>query len=261
MDVDVILVPYDSGRYCERMCRGPGRLLEAAVAPLLTRMGAAFRAREVTVADEFCAEIKTAFAVCRVVADRVAESRRAGRFPLVLSGNCNLAVGTVAGCGCPSTGVVWFDAHGEATTPDTTTSGFLDGMGISTLTGKCWRNLARSIPGFEPVPGDRIALIGARDLELAEAALLDALGVRRELAVLPGDGSYVHFDLDVLDPSEAVRNQWAPPSGMTVAAVRAAVDRIGVIKAAGMASFDPDVDADGRAVSAASAILERVFVT
>src|SRR3712207_7320834 len=37
-----------------------------------------------------------------------------GRFPLVLSGNCTVAIGTVTGCGCDRTGVVWFDAHGEA---------------------------------------------------------------------------------------------------------------------------------------------------
>ena len=84
----------------------------------------------------FGAEIQTAFALCAAVAEKARESRATGRFPLVLSGNCNVAVGTVAGCGCGSTDVVWFDAHGEATTPETTTSGFLDGMGISILTGK-----------------------------------------------------------------------------------------------------------------------------
>ena len=70
------------------------------------------------------------------------------------------------------TGVVWFDAHGQATTPETTTSGFLDGMGISILTGQCWKRLAGFISGFVPVPGDRIALVGARDMEPDEVNLL-----------------------------------------------------------------------------------------
>src|SRR3954465_11389235 len=87
--------------------------------------------------------------------------------------------GTVAGCGCRRTDVVWFDAHGEATTPETTTSGFLDGMGIAILTGACWRTMPSSIPRFEPLPGERVALIGSRDLEPPETALLEHLGVRR----------------------------------------------------------------------------------
>lgn len=260
MDVDVIVVPYDSGRRGERMGRGPHRLLEAAVSPTLTRMGVPYRTHEIVIPDAFTAEIKTAFAVCRAVAGRVAESRATGRFPLVLSGNCNAAVGTIAGCGCATTGVVWFDAHGEATTPDTTTSGFLDGMGVSILTGRCWRKLASSIPGFQAVPGDRIALIGARDLEPEESALLDELGVRRTLDTPPpGDGAYLHFDLDVLDPSDAAWNQWAPPDGMTVEAVRAAVRRTGPIKAAGFASFDPAADSDARAVRAAASVLEALL--
>jgi arginase len=262
MDVDVLLVPYDSGRRCERMGRGPGRLLAGAVAPLLTRLGIQFRADEITLPDGFRAEIRTAFEVCREVAGRVRQSRGEGRFPLVLSGNCNVAVGTVAGCGCASTGVVWFDAHGEATTPDTTTSGFLDGMGISILTGKCWRNLAQSIPEFAPMAGSRITLVGARDTEPAEEALLAELGVRRELGALPDTGVYAHFDLDVLDPGEAVWNQWAPAGGLSVDGVRGAVREIRAatpIRAAGMASYDPDSDGDGRAVRAAAAILEAVF--
>lgn len=260
MDVDVLVVPYDSGRHGDRMGRGPQRLLDEAVAPVLTRREIAFRTFEIAIPDPFTAEIKTAFAICREVAERVAASRAAGRFPLVLSGNCNVAVGTIAGCGCATTGVIWFDAHGEATTPDTTTSGFLDGMGISILTGRCWRKLACTIPGFEPVPGDRIALIGARDLEPDESALLEELGVRRTLdSPPPGDGVYLHFDLDVLDPSEAAWNQWAPPDGIKVDGIRDAVRRVGPIHAAGFASFDPAGDTGGRAVRAAASVLEAVL--
>ena len=260
MDVDVLLVPYDSGRYGERMGRGPGRLLETAVGPALQGRRLAFQVQEIALPGVFPAEIGMAFAICRAVAGRVRESRAAGRFPLVLSGNCNVAVGTVAGCG--STDVVWFDAHGEATTPETTTSGFLDGMGISILTGKCWGKLAGSIPGFAPMRGERIFLLGARDLEEAEVALLEELGVRRTLGVV-GD-AYLHFDLDALDPSEAVWNQWAPPGGLSVEDVRATVGRVrrsGAIRAAGIASYDPAADVDGRAARAVAAILETLFVT
>src|SRR5262249_39623543 len=129
--------------------------------------------------DRFPAEIRTAFVLSGLIAERVRASRRDGWFPLVLSGNCNAAVGTVTGCGYQNTAVVWFDAHGEATTPETTTSGFLDGMGISILTGQCWKTLACSILEFQPVSGDRIVLVGSRDLEAPEFELLDRVGVRR----------------------------------------------------------------------------------
>jgi arginase len=264
MNVRVLLVPYDSGRLRERMGRGPGHLLESAVAPLLARLGHRFEVVEIALSDPFPAEIKTAFAVCHAVAEEVRDALRAGSFPLVLSGNCNTAVGTVAGCGCADTSVVWFDAHGEATTPDTTTSGFLDGMGIAILTGRCWRNLAASIPGFEPIPGDRIVLVGARDLEPAEEALLADAGVRclsraedirPELLPQP---VYVHLDLDVLDPAEAVANQWPTPGGLTAASIAHALSRLPV-KAAGIASYDPAADSDGRAARAAATLLEALL--
>jgi arginase family enzyme len=65
---------------------------------------------------------------------------------------------------------------------------------------------------------------------------------------------YAHFDLDVLDPSEAAWNQWAPPGGLTVQSVCETTRRIGA-RAAGFASYDPEADGDGRAVRAVSAIL------
>jgi arginase len=267
MKIRVLLVPYDSGHYRERMGRGPEHLLAHAVGPQLKSSGHDFDAVEVAAKEAFSAEIRSCFAVCRAVAEQVRECRREGRFPLVLSGNCNAAVGTVSGCGCADTSLVWFDAHGEATTPDTTTSGFLDGMGISTLTGRCWRNLASSIPGFEPVAGERIVLVGARDLEPSEEVLLQEAGVRRVRraedlrdAAAAANGMYVHFDLDVLDPAEAVANQWVSPGGLTVDSIASSVKALGHrMHAVGFASYDPEADRDGKAGRAAARIVEPIF--
>ncbi|MBZ5614268.1 MAG: arginase family protein [Acidobacteriia bacterium] len=270
MNIRVLNVPYDSGQYKARMGRGPDRLFESGLKPLLTRLGHHYIDEEITAPDSHLAEIKTAFALCRTVAHRVRACQRDGDFPIVLSGNCNTAVGTVSGCGCENTGVVWFDAHGESTTPDTTTSGFLDGMGISILTGQCWARLARTIPGFDPVPGKHILLVGARDLEPDEIRLLDRTGVSRvsdpehlgsHLASLAHhvDGVYLHIDLDVLDPAEAIANQWAPPGGLTIETMQKAVRTIQAhtrIKALGIASYDPEADHNGQALAAASSITE-----
>lgn len=137
-----------------------------------------------------------------MIAETVRVARQDDWFPLVLSGNCNAAVGSVCGCGCDTTGLVWF--------------------GISILTGQCWKKLAGSLPGFAPVPGEHIALVGARDIEPDEVTLLDRVSVARvsvdddplgavnEIASKT-TGLYVHLDLDVLDPTDAVANQWSPP--------------------------------------------------
>src|SRR5437660_173185 len=219
MNIRAIIVPYDSGLYYARMGRGPERLLESGLGPLLLGLGHKFTREDVRVRDPHPTEISTAFELCNSVANRVHECLESNAFPLILSGNCNIAVGAITGCGSEKTGVAWFDAHGESTTPETTESGFLDGMGMSILMGACWRKLAGRIPNFSPVPGNHVLLIGSRDVERAEVDLLDRMGVHR-VADLEGvharieamsksiDGVYIHVDLDVLDPNEAVANQW-----------------------------------------------------
>jgi arginase len=196
-----------------------------------------------------------------------------GRFPLVLSGNCNAALGTVSGCGPRSTGVVWFDAHGEASTPETTISGFLDGMPISTILGRAWQTLAKTVPEFVPVPGRRILLVDARAAEPSEVRLLQELGVNRfstphelsaQLAPLVNevDHFYVHVDLDVLDPLLATANQWTPPGGITVDQLIEAVLAVRQttsVAALGIGSYDPARDQNGRALAAAVDVVQALI--
>jgi arginase len=170
---------------------------------------------------------------------------------------------------------VWFDAHGESTTPETTTTGFLDGMPISTLLGRAWPALTKTIPGYAALPGNRIVLFGARDVEPAERILLESAGVLQptNLQLFTEDLSrlaeqteqvYIHVDLDVLDPTAATANQWASPNGLTLDDLLRAIAEIPKhSKAAALciASYDPASDRDARALLAATKILEAVLRT
>jgi arginase len=270
MQVQVILVPYDSGHLRQRMGLGPQRIYEAGLRDLFSRMGAYFVCEEISLGARYPAEISAAFELCRRLAERVRECKKRGIFPIVLSGNCNAAVGTVSGCGAHDNGIVWFDAHGESTTPETTSSGFLDGMGISILAGQCWRTLAEGVPGFTPVPGKRIVLFGARDVEPAERFLLERIGVLQlakseqleEILFANAEGFhqvYLHVDLDVLNPMIATANQWAPPGGIsleTLTGAIAEIQRHATISALGIASYDPASDHNGNALKAAVAVAE-----
>jgi arginase len=127
--------------------------------------------------------------------------------------------------------------------------------------------MARSVPGFEPLAGEQIVLVGARDVEPGEADLLEQIGVRQvpraedlPAALAPVkarsgiDGVYVHLDLDVIDPQDATANQWVPPGGLRLASMQhalAEVRRVLPIKAVGLASYSPEIDRDGRALQAA----------
>ena len=272
MDVRVILVPYDSGHCRKRMGNGPDRILER-MKPLLKEMGVPFEAEEIRLESAHPAEIGAAFELARKIAERVRYCQASRKFPIVLSGNCNAAVGTVSGCGAEKTGIVWFDAHGEANTPETTRSGFLDGMPISTLLGRAWQTLAKTVPGFASVPGDRIVLFGARHFDWAEPALLDEAGVHRVQTVeelttqLAAVGKlveqvYLHVDLDVLDPTEATANQWTPAHGITVHTLLNAIAETRKqtqVVALGIASYDPAVDHDGRALAAAREVVKAAL--
>ena len=89
----------------------------------------------------------------------------AGRVPIVLAGNCNSCLGTVAGLPAQRLGAVSFDAHADFDSPEDNRSGFFDVMGLSILTGGSWRALRESIPGFQVIREQDVVLIGVRDLE------------------------------------------------------------------------------------------------
>jgi arginase len=166
----------------------------------------------------------------RAVAGAVAAVRAAGNRPLVMSGDCTTALGIVAGLqdADPGIGIVWFDAHGDVQTPETTASGYLAGMPLRLLTGYAPGLIAASL-GLRPVPEHAIVLAGARDLDPPEVSYLAGAQIGRaevsalDAAGLPAGPLYVHVDLDVLDPAEVPGLRYPVPGGPTAAELAAAL--------------------------------------
>ena len=282
MDIQLLAVPYDSGNRGERMGAGPEKLLEAGLGRALRESGHTVHTRIAELPPgSWHAEIQTSFELMRMLAGAVREALESGRFPIVLAGNCNTAIGTVAGLGADSVGVAWFDAHGDFNTPETTRSGFLDGTAVAIITGRCWTQLSATIPGFMPIADERVCLIGTRDLDSLEAALLDESSVeviepKHLRSSLPRalrsirkhvESMYVHLDLDVLDSAVAPANTYALSGGLTLDDAEDALSQIAAeFRIAGitLSAYDPAVDTNGdaaraaiRLISAAARVTER----
>jgi arginase len=278
----VLLVPYDSGHRNLRMGSGPEHFVNNGLIQVLQADGYEVSVETVESQAEFRAEVQTQFELYRSLANRVSEARQNGKFPLVLSGNCGATVGVIAGVRTKPLGVIWFDTHGECNTPETTTSGFLDGMGLAIATGLCWKKLATSIPGFRPIPGSNILHIGGHDFDEGErerlegtgalvinSATLEKTGLRAALHPVITEFRHrveevhLHIDLDALNPTEAPANQYVTESiGLSVEEMSETIELIKEIlpiTSATIASFDPTFDLQGRTLRAGFRLMKQIL--
>lgn len=158
-----------------------------------------------------------------------------GSVPIVIGGDCGVEFAAVrhALARAPETALVWFDAHGDLNTPESSPSGAFHGMVVRTLLGDGPSELA-AVPVIDP---SRVVFAGTRALDDAEAEYLDAGGLTvlspAELADPQGlvdavratgaTSVYLHVDLDVLDPSEIDGVAFPEPFGVSTAQLTAAI--------------------------------------
>jgi arginase len=164
------------------------------------------------------------------VADAVAGAVTHGERPIVASGDCTTSLGVVAGLQRAGIdpAIVWFDAHGDLQTIETTASGYLGGMPLRILVGYRPELIARPLR-LEPIAEERVVLVDARDLDPPEKEYLDRSAIRRSSVaglsedVLPSGPLYIHLDCDVVDPADLPGLLYPAPGGPSIGAVAEAV--------------------------------------
>src|SRR5271157_5711782 len=173
MRVCFVSVPYDMGKYNTGHGQGPGSLMGSGLGRLLSESGHTVDSKTIICSDaEQLTDVQSTFKVNALLSKAVSEIAQSGALPVVLAGNCVSSTGTLSGLHSEDTGVMWLDAHADFNTPETTLSGYLDGMALSIACGRCWKSLSRADPRFLAVKEDHVTLVGTRDLDPEEARVL-----------------------------------------------------------------------------------------
>lgn len=129
-------------------------------------------AEEKYVANPEVKYLDTVVDVSSQLRDKVASVIKQGYFPLVIGGDHSLGLGSAAGSALASdnVGVVWFDAHGDFNTEETSPSGNLHGMPCAALMGWCKSSL--NTVATKNIPPQNFFWIGTRDLDEGEVRMM-----------------------------------------------------------------------------------------
>lgn len=224
--------------------------------------------------------------VCERLSAEVAETLSKGRFPLVLGGDHSIAIGSIQGSSRDGDiGVIWFDAHGDFNTPETSPSGNVHGMPMAAALGHGsfadtdWANANRMKP-------ENVVLVGLRSLDEKERLAIrespvtaytmsdiDEQGITTitesaiEIASDGTDGVHVSLDLDWLDPKEAPGVGTPVRGGVTYREAHAALEIVSnhdVLRSLEVVEVNPILDSRNETANlavelAASALGKRIL--
>lgn len=258
--VSILGVPLGYGSSMAGVDIGPAALRVARLNQRIARLGYAVRdlgdmrlERPQSFPDEdeklkYVREISNA---CEQLAAEVEAILTAGHFPLVLGGDHSIAIGSFAGVASyykkqqETVGLIWFDAHADMNTPESTPSGNIHGMPLASLLGYGTPELV-NVAGFAPKLDPRLcAHVGARDIDPGERELIAKLGMRFftmreidergmsacmddaiEIASGGSAGYAVTFDVDALDPGDAPGSGTLVRGGLTYREAHLGMEKI-----------------------------------
>ena len=201
------------------------------------------------------------------LAVQVEESLREGQLPVSLAGDCCTAVGVLAGLNRAELYplLIWFDAHGDFNTRETSPSGFLGGMPLAMLAGLGDLTLLENL-GMEPIPQEQIILTDGRDLDPGEKELVANSSITHlrdplDLLNYPlGDQSiWLHFDTDVVNPEESPAQNYPAPGGPGAEDLERVFRHLagtGLIKAVSLSSWAPGLPGEEMSKAVSMGLLE-----
>lgn len=297
MKIDLIGVPIDFGAGRRGVDMGPSAIRIANITAALEHIGHTVRdngnvpvpiMEHCTVEEPKLRFLNCILEVAAEIADVTETSLRAGNFPLTLGGDHSFSFGSIGGAArVKKLGVIWMDAHGDFNTTETTPSGNIHGMPLAALCGygdARLVNLAGNLP--RSIDPKNVVVLGARDLDVGERALLQEAGVTViateqvdrvgmyaavqraiEVAARDTDGIYLSLDLDSLDPMFAPGVGTPVPGGLTYREAHLACELLaesGKLVAMDLVEVNPILDEHNRTAVlavelAASALGQRVW--
>jgi arginase len=303
MTIRTIGVPMDLGADRRGVDMGPSAIRYAGLAATLESIGQACTDAgdlPVSHAEErdpespspvsnakYLGEVES---VCTRLADEVADALDTGALPLVLGGDHSIAIGTLNGAARDEAiGAVWFDAHSDVNTPETTPSGNVHGMplaaalGMGEFAGTAWANAA----GLRE---ENVALVGLRSVDdpereriresemtaytmsdIDERGVVDVTEEALDVATDGVDGVHVSLDLDWLDPSHAPGVGTPVRGGVTYREAHSAMETVadraehdGILRSLEVVEVNPILDSHNETAElatelAASALGKRVL--
>lgn len=219
--------------------------------------------------------------------DGAREAMRDGAVGIFLGGDHSVAIGTIAGVASAYAergecmGLIWFDAHGDFNTAQTTHSGHIHGMPFAVALGYGAPELTQ-LGGFSPkVQAANAVLIGARDLDDEEEKLIEASGIKvyrmaeieargiqavmEEAIAFASNGTagiHVSFDMDALDPKEAPGVGSPSRHGMSAREARLAlgmIGRTGLLRSIDVVEVDPLLDSRNESARVAVDLIASAF--
>ena len=168
----------------------------------------------------------------------VSSQIRRNDFSLALISNCIGLMGVLGGVqksgdGQPlRVGLLYFDAHADINTPETTRSGLMGGMPVASSIGLCFHRLRRQAGLEVPLATKYVTYVGVREVDALEYEILDnsdieyitvddvktmSSTIRKQMDRLSSvtDLIYIHIDTDVLNPGEMPGHTTPEPNGFT----------------------------------------------
>jgi len=217
------------------------------------------------------------------LSNEVDQAITSGSFPLVLGGDHSIAIGTLAGVSkhYKNLGVIWYDAHGDLNTAETSPSGNIHGMPLAVSLG-IGHKLLTNVGGYEPkIKPENIVIIGARALDEGEKELIkdsgikvytmheiDRLGMTRVMEETikylkeRTDGVHLSLDLDGLDPHDAPGVGTPVTGGISYRESHLAMEMLAESKIVTSAEFvevNPILDDKNKTASVAVALMGSLF--
>ncbi|BCE04949.1 MAG: arginase [Bacillus sp. (in: Bacteria)] len=217
------------------------------------------------------------------LAETVDKIVASGAFPLVLGGDHSIAIGTLAGLvkHYQNLGVIWYDAHADLNTKETSHSGNIHGMPLAISLGIGHEGLTGIYGKETKIKAENIVIIGARSLDDGEKELIrdkgikvytmheiDRLGMTRVMEetidYLRGrtDGVHLSLDLDALDPNDAPGVGTPVAGGISYRESHLAMEMLEESKLITSAEFvevNPILDEKNRTAEAAVALMGSLF--